>query len=116
MGQARATQRGVSFIMVIFVVGVLAYIGLLGAQVFPTFLEYQSILKAAKKASEGNSVAEVRLIFDKAAAVDDIKTLTGKDIEVTKQNDRTVVSFAYTKEIHMFGPAYLLMKYSGQSK
>jgi len=26
------------------------------------------------------------------------------------------VKFAYNKEIHMFGPAFLLLKYSGQSK
>jgi hypothetical protein len=26
------------------------------------------------------------------------------------------VKFAYDREIHMFGPAYLLLKYAGQSK
>ncbi|CAA9435636.1 MAG: hypothetical protein AVDCRST_MAG51-2912, partial [uncultured Ramlibacter sp.] len=26
------------------------------------------------------------------------------------------VKFAYTKEIHMFGPAFLLLKYAGQSQ
>ena len=27
-----------------------------------------------------------------------------------------VVKFAYNKEIHMFGPAFLLLKYAGQSQ
>ena len=35
---------------------------------------------------------------------------------ITKEGDRNVVSFAYNKEIHMFGPAFLLLKYAYQAK
>jgi hypothetical protein len=31
-------------------------------------------------------------------------------------NDRIVVKFAYQREIHLAGPAYLTLKYSGRSK
>ena len=109
-------QRGISFIGVLFVCVVLVCGGILAAQVFPTVVEFQAITKAAGKAREGNTVAEVRQIFDKAAAIDDIKSITGKDLEVAKDGDKTVVSFAYNKEIHMAGPAYLLLKYSNKSK
>ncbi|HAL38617.1 MAG TPA: DUF4845 domain-containing protein [Polaromonas sp.] len=109
-------QRGISFIGLLFVGGVLACIGVLTAEVVPTLIEFQAITKAASKATEGNTVAEVRSIFDKAAAVDDIKSISGKDLEVTKEGDKTVVAFAYTREIHMAGPAYLLLKYNGRSK
>ena len=112
----KSTQRGVSFIGVLIVVGMLAFVGVLGAEAFPTVLEYQAVLKAAQKAAAGNSVVEVRTIFDKAAQVDDIKSITGKDLEVTKNGDKVLVKFAYNKEIHMFGPAFLLLKYVGQSK
>jgi len=98
------------------VVGVLACVGVLGAQAFPTVLEYQAALKAVQKASAGNTVLEVKTIFDKAAQIDDIKSIEGKDLMVTKEGDKVVVSFAYNKEIHMFGPAYLLLKYAGRSK
>jgi len=79
-------------------------------------VEYQAVLKAVERAKAGSSPAEVRTIFDKAAQVDDIKSITGKDLEVTRNGDKTVVKFAYNKEIHMFGPAFLLLKYAGQSK
>jgi len=95
---------------------VLAVTGVVVAQIIPTAIEYQAVLKAAQKASEGNTVVEVRSIFDKAAAIDDISSIGGKDIEVTKENDRVVVSFAYQREIHLAGPAYLTMKYAGRSK
>ena len=112
----KARQHGISFIGLLIVVGVLACLGVVGAQVFPTLVEYQAILKAAQKSSEGNTVAEVRKIFQKAADIDDIKSVTPKDLDVSKDGDRVVVSFAYNREIHLFGPAFLLLKYAGQSK
>lgn len=109
-------QRGISFIGVLFIVGLFAFAGVIFAQVLPTLIEFQAITKAASKAREGNTVAEVRSIFDKAAAIDDIKSITGKDLEVTKEGDKIVVAFAYNREIPIGGPAYLLMKYTGRSK
>jgi Tfp pilus assembly major pilin PilA len=112
----KSSQVGISFIGLLFVVGVLACLAVLGAQALPTVIEYQAVLKAVQKASEGNTVAEVRQIFDKATSIDDITSIAPKDLIISKEGDQVVVKFAYTREIHMFGPAYLLLKYSGQSK
>lgn len=112
----KSKQVGISFIGLLFVVGVLACLAVLGAEAFPTVVEYQAVLKAVQKASEGNTVPEVRQIFDRAAAIDDITSIAPKDLDISKEGDQVVVKFAYKREIHMFGPAYLLLKYSGQSK
>jgi hypothetical protein len=109
-------ERGISVIGFLFVAAVLACTGVLAAQAVPTLIEFQAINKAANKASTGSTVAEVRAIFDRAAAIDDIKSISGKDLDVSKQGNKTVVAFAYTREIHMAGPAFLLLKYDGQSK
>jgi hypothetical protein len=116
MVRLKSRQSGISFIGVLFIVGTLACLGILGAQAFPTVLEYQAALKAAQKASGGNTVPEVRQIFDKAAQIDDIKSITGRDLDISKNGDQVLVKFAYNKEIHMFGPAFLLLKYVGESK
>ena len=114
--QFKSKQRGISFFGLIFVGGVLAVSGVIAAQVFPTVLEYQAIGKAANKAAEGASVPEVRMIFDKQASVDDIRSISGRDLEVTKDGNKVVVNFAYQREIHLTGPAYLTLKYAGRSK
>jgi hypothetical protein len=114
--RVKSRQSGISFISLLFVVGVLACLGILAAQALPTVVEYQAILKAVQKSSAGNTVPEVRQIFERAAAIDDIKSISGKDLEVSKNGDRVVVKFAYNREIHMFGPAFLLLKYVGESK
>jgi hypothetical protein len=114
--QLRSKQRGISFMGLLFVGGVLAVTGVVAAQVFPTFLEYQAIQKAVDKAAQGNTVAEVRNLFDKITSVDNIKSIKGKDLEVTKEGDKVVVSFSYQNEIHLTGPAWLTLKYTGRSK
>lgn len=114
--QLKTAQAGISFITLLIVIAFLAGLGLLGAQAFPTFLEYQAVLKAVNKASAESTVPAVKASFDRAAQIDNITSISGRDLVVTKNNDKVVVSFAYNKEIHMFGPAYLLLKYEGQSK
>lgn len=114
--QPKSRQRGVSFLGLVFVGGVLAITGVVAAQVFPTFVEFQAVSKAVQKASEGNTVIEVRSIFGRASEIDAITSIAAKDLEVTKENDRIVVKFAYEREIHLAGPAYLTLKYAGRSK
>jgi Tfp pilus assembly protein FimT len=112
----RSRQRGASFFTIVFILAVLAGVGIMVMQAFPSFLEYQAAVKAINRAKDEPTVAAVRLAFDKAAQVDNISSITGKDLEVTKEGDRVVVSFAYEKQFHMFGPAYLLLKYAGTSR
>ncbi len=114
--QFKSKQRGLSFIGLLVVGSLLAMAGVVLAQVVPTVIEYQAVSKAVDKASSGTTVAEVRSIFDKATAIDNIKSIGGKDLDVTKEGDKIVVSFAYEREIHLTGPAYLTLKYAGRSK
>lgn len=113
---SRASQQGISFIGLLFLGVVLALLAIVGARVVPTATEYMAIQKAVKKAAaDGDTVQAVRASFDRTAAVDYISSITGQDLEISKQGDQVVVDFAYDKEIPLFGPAYLLLKYRGSS-
>lgn len=115
--QLKSRQRGITFLGLLFVGGILAVSGVIVAQIVPTLVELQAIHKAARKAAaEGGTVADVRMIFDKAAQIDDIKSIEGKDLNVTKIGEKVVVSFAYQREIHLAGPAWLTLKYEGSTK
>lgn len=115
--QLKSAQRGITFIGLLFIGGILAVSGVIVAQVVPTLIELQAINKAAKRAAtEGGTVADVRANFDKAAQIDNIKSIDSKDLVITKEGERVVVSFAYEREIHLAGPAWLTLKYEGNSK
>lgn len=111
----RARQRGLSFIGLVFI-GVIAVAAFaIGGQSVPVFLEYQAIRKAATKiAREGGTLPELRASFDRAAQIDDIKSLRGSDLLITKQNEKVVVSYQYSREIPLVGPAYLVYRFNDQ--
>lgn len=113
----RARQRGLSFIGLVFVLLIAVAIGYVATTSLPMLLEWQAVHKAVRKAAaEGGTVAQVRSSFDRSASIDDIRSINGKDLEVTKENEAVVVSYEYSREIPLFGPAYLLYRFHGSSK
>jgi Domain of unknown function (DUF4845) len=59
----------------------------------------------------------VRLAFDKQKSIEyAIESVSGKDLEITKENDKIVIRFAYNKEVPIYPPVYVLVKYEGRSK
>lgn len=114
----RKSQQGITLIGLLFIGGILACVILVGAQLLPTVIEYQAIHKAAKKSvtEGGDTVQSIRAAFDRQAVIDSIKSISGKDLEVSKGADGTpIVSFAYDRELHLVGPAHLVMKYEGST-
>ena len=111
----RHRQRGVSVLGMVVVGAVVALLVVLLAQLVPTVIEYQAVQKAVNRAATGTTVAEIRALFNKTASIDDISALSGNDLQISKENNQVVVAFEYEREIHLFGPAYLLMRYAGRS-
>ena len=112
---SRSRQRGLSFFGLIFV-GLFAVAAFaIGGQSVPIFLEYTSAKKAIEKVKIESTVPGVRAAFDRAAAIDDITSIKGSDLEVTKSGDKVVVSFKYAREIALAGPAYLVYRFEAQT-
>ena len=112
-----ARQRGISIIGLIFIVAVLGFLAIVALRVAPTFVEYRAIQSAVKKAkASANTPLEIQKAFDRSATIDDITTLTGKDLDIVKVDDDLLVTFAYTKKIPLFGPVSLSIDYAGSSR
>ena len=117
-GSARRGQRGVTLFGLLFwaiTVGAVSYVAL---RVFPTVNEYLTIKRTIDKvaAAAPGTVAEVRDAFERQKDIEySISTISGKDLEVTKENDKLVIGFRYDKEIPLWGPVFLLIKYEGRS-
>lgn len=114
----RRAQRGVSLFGLLFWAIVIGFFGYIGVVTFPTVNEYLTIKRAVDKiaAEAPATVPEVRSAFDRQRSIEySISSISGKDLDVTKENDRLVIGFAYEKEIPIVGPVYLLLKYQGRS-
>jgi len=98
---------------------IVGFIGYLAVRVLPTVNEFLTVQRAIDRvaADAPPTVGEVRRAFDKQKDIEySISSISGKDLEVTKENDKLVIRFAYDKEIPIFEPVYLLLKYKGRSK
>ncbi len=118
-GQPRAAQRGVTLFGLLFWALLIGFGAYLVVRILPTINEYATIQRAVETiaAAQPATVAEVRQQFDKQRELEySISEVTGKDLVITKENDRVVISFAYNKEVPIYGPVYVLIKYEGRSK
>jgi Tfp pilus assembly protein FimT len=114
MQVSRKKQQGISLVGLIFVAAVLGVVGVFGAQIVPSFMEYRAIKNsiAFAKAS-GGSVQDMRSSFDKNADVGYIKSIAGRDLMFSRDNGNIEISFAYERKFPIFLNATLLIDYSG---
>ena len=112
-------QRGITLLGLLLWAIVIGFVALLGMRVLPTVNEFFTIQKAVNKiASEGMStVPEIRAAFERQKNIEySISTISSKDLDITKENEKVVIRFAYDKEVEIMSPVYLLIKYQGSSK
>lgn len=110
-------ERGVSLLgMLVFAVVIVAVV-VVGMRVLPTALEFMAAKRAIERVATSGATdpAEIRKAFDRFAAVDDIVTITGKDLAIERVGDKVRVSFGYEKRVPLFGPASLLLDYKASA-
>jgi len=111
-------QQGVTLFGLLFWAVIVGFLALIGMRVLPAINEYFTIKRTvAKIASEGSTVPEIRSSFEKQKDIEySIVSITGKDLVITKENEKVVVSFAYDKEVELVKPVFLLIKFEGRSQ
>lgn len=116
---SRNGQRGITLIGLLLWAIVVGFSGYVVVKAVPTVLEYRTIRNMVDRiaASPPPTVAGIREAFEKQREIDyTVDAITGKDLSITKENDKVVISFAYTKEIELIAPVFLVIKYEGRSK
>jgi len=113
-------QKGVGAIGIIMILVLIGVVAVLGLKTIPVYLEYWQIKKAvlalgASGETKG-TVQDVRKGFDRRAQIDDITAITSADLEVNKDGGELVVSFSYSKKVHLFAQVNLLFEFQGTSK
>ena len=115
--QKATGQRGVTLFGLLFWAVIVGFLALVGMRVLPALNEYFTIKRTVNKiATDGKTVPEIRSDFEKQKDIEySIVSITGKDLMITKENEKVVVSFAYDKEVELVKPVFLLIKFEGRS-
>jgi Sec-independent protein translocase protein TatA len=110
-------QSGLSLVGLLFIGLIVVVLLLLGAKLVPAIVEYIAIERAVQKIkNEGSTVAEIRAAFERHATIDDIKSITARDLDITKEGDRIVISYAYQYNIQLLDNVRLVIDFSGTTR
>jgi hypothetical protein len=115
------TQRGLGFAGVLVLLVGIVFFAILGMKLAPAYIEYFSVKKAVTGMIESGelrnaTVGDVRKAFDRRAVVDDITSIEGKDLEISKDGNEIVLEFAYEKRVPIFYNISVLIDFKGSSQ
>ncbi len=115
----RMKQLGVSLGGLMVGAAIFIVLAMFGMKLGPSYLEFFAIKKAVVAIGQEKataSVADVRKAFDARATIDSITTVSGKDLEVTKEGGELVVSASYRKEIPLVANLGVYIDFRAASK
>jgi hypothetical protein len=115
--QTRQQQRGMSLIGLIFVGLIVVFLLILGSKVVPAVVEYIAIERAVQKIkNEGTTVRDIQTSFERHRTIDDITSITAADLDITKEGDKIVISYAYAKKIPVLDNVSIVIDFAGTTR
>jgi hypothetical protein len=110
-------QEGLSIVgLIIIGLIVVALLGL-GFKLIPAVIEYIAIERAVQKIKgEGSTVRDIQASFDRHATIDDITSINSRDLDITKEGDQIVISYAYQKKIPVMENVSIVIDFAGTTR
>jgi ABC-type Na+ efflux pump permease subunit len=112
-------QSGVSLGGLLVVMVVVVLLAIAGLKIAPSYMEFakaKSGILAIARERQTATVADIRKAFDARATIDDITAVKATDLEITKEGNQVVISFAYRKEIPFGSNVGLYFDFAATSK
>lgn len=114
-------QSGMGFLgsLLVLIAGIMVVIT--GLRVGPAYIEFfavRSILRTMASSAEvqGGNPKEIRSAFDKRASIDNVSSVKGEDLDISKSGNNTVVSANYTVKTPLAGNVSLVIDFSASTK
>ncbi|HYN55021.1 MAG TPA: DUF4845 domain-containing protein [Methylotenera sp.] len=113
-------QKGVTFIGILFIGGILVFVALIVMTIFPAYTEYfsvKTVIQAMSKESLSTmSKKEIMDSFNRRANTSYVTVVTGKDLTIDKNSTgETVVSVQYQVLKPLAGNISILLDFSASS-
>lgn len=117
----KKNQQGMTFFGVMFVGMAVVFSAILVMKLIPPYLEYWSVKKiigvmAKDSALPGMAPQEVRSSFARRAVIDNVKVITGKDLNISKERGQTVVSAEYSVTVPIVGNLSALIEFQASTQ
>jgi hypothetical protein len=110
-------QSGISILGLIISLVIVIFIALLAFKLIPPFIEFRTqktAIQAIAREKQSASVVDIRRAWETRGAIDDF-ALKASDLEITKQGNQVVISFAYRKEVPLFANVGVYIDFAANS-
>lgn len=115
----RSRQQGISLVSLLIVGGLAAFVLLIGFRAVPAITEFMAIQRSIKAlvtdGENGVPTSELRRAFDKRGQVDDVSSVTGADLDITKDNGKTRIEVEYARKVPVVANVSLLIDFHASS-
>ena len=114
-------QRGMTFIGVVLLIATIVFVAVIAMKLTPAYLEFMSVKKVIIKVSKESNFAtmsnkEIVDSFDRSAVIDDIKNVTGKDLEISKSSAGVpIVTADYQVLVPLMGNVSALLDFKAST-
>ena len=113
----RNGQRGVSIMGLLTGLVLFIVVALFAMKLLPSFMEFRTAKTAIEIiAKSAQNPADVRRAWEARSAIDNITSVTAKDLEIGKDGNQMTVAFAYRKEVPLFGNVGMYIDYAASSR
>jgi hypothetical protein len=116
LGGFMRKQHGISLMGTIVGLAVLGFIAIMAAKLLPAYAEYYSVRKILATMQQAGdtkgTVREIRYNFEKRNAIEDVKSVRGEDLEITKEGGEAVVTANWSVRVPMVGNVSACLDFS----
>lgn len=96
-------ERGISLLNLVIGLGVAGFLVVMGAKLMPAYIEYYKVKKlfaAMEQAGDlKGTVREIRYDWEKRNAIEDVHSIKGDDLEITKEGGETILSANWSVKV-----------------
>lgn len=115
----RNRQLGISLTGLIVGAFILIIVALLGMKTLPPYLEFftaKKMITIIANEQRGGTVLDVRRAWQLKTAIENVESISERDLEITKEAGEVVISFAYRKDIPLFGNVGVYLDFKADSR
>ena len=114
-------QQGMTMIGVLFVLALIGVIGYAGMRILPLYLNYMKVARSMEATAaefKGDSVdqAALRRTLEKHWQIEDIDSVSAKDVEIVKDEGTTTMHVAYDDSAPYIANVSLTVHFDKTSK
>lgn len=113
-------QRGVTFIGMVLIAGLIVFAAVIGIKLVPAYIEYATvvnILRDIANSPEGRSgnLKDIQASYRKHAQIDAIETVKAEDLDVDKDGDQIVIRATYSTRVKLMGNVSACLDFTASS-